>query len=251
MNYSNMNFTNVNTTKKIPFPEIPLGKFIGISVAVFAVIGVVANLLVLVVLSMSQRKRFTPYRYLISHLAISDFCCSVFLLAYAPLELNSHNWIYDKRMCKLIYPMITFSTNLAIGTILVISVERYRGVILPHRVAWKPRNVWIALIVVWLTGLGITIPNIVVIKVTTYSNIDYCNESWDSDSWRKIYGISFFFCAFVLPLTAIIVMHVQIMIRLARRDLRPADCNYQQKNDARITRVLTAIIFAFFYLYPT
>ena len=238
-----MNDTNI--TKR--FPDIPLGTFIGVSIAVCASIGIAANILVLLVLSISARKRFSPYRYLISHLAASDLCCSIFLLVYVPIELRSHNWIYSEPACKVVYPMITFSTNLVVGTILTITIERYRGVVLPHRVAWKSRNVRIALVLVWMIGFAVVIPNILTLKVTYYENIDYCNEIWADKSVQKIYGISFFLCAFFIPLTGIVIMHLQIMFRLKCRDLEPANVNtYQHKMDIRITTVLCSIIVTFF-----
>ena len=130
---------NTTSTLKV-FPPIPLTEYIGTTTAVFSSIGIVANLLVLTVLTISQRKRFSTYRYLISHLTVSDLICAIFLLVYVPIELNGHDWIYNEKACRFIYPVITFCTNLSIGTILIIAVERYRGVIFPHCKTWNKTN---------------------------------------------------------------------------------------------------------------
>lgn len=238
--------TPTNSTKT-EYPEIPLGNFIGIAVAVFAVIGVFANMLVLVVLSISQRKRYSPYRYLISHLASADLINSIINLVYVPLELRSHHWIYGEHSCKIVYPAITFCTNLAVGTILIISLERSRGVLMPHLSPWKAKDIWTALAAVWVFGFILVLPNIITLKVTSYKNLEYCNEIWDNSDHQKLYGLTFFFLAFFIPLLAIIIMHVAIMYRLNRTKLQPANISqWQVRTNARIMRVLTSIIIAFF-----
>ena len=64
--------------------ETPLSQFIGISVAVFAAIGILGNTLVLFVLLVTPSKKFPVYRCLISHLAVSDLICSILLMPYVP-----------------------------------------------------------------------------------------------------------------------------------------------------------------------
>ena len=236
---------NTTSTLKV-FPPIPLTEYIGTTTAVFSSIGIVANLLVLTVLTISQRKRFSTYRYLISHLTVSYLICAIFLLVYVPIELNGHDWIYNEKACRFIYPVITFCTNLSIGTILIIAVERYRGVIFPHCKTWNKTNVCIGLIIVWVLSAVIIIPHIMVIKVTQYQNIDYCNETWNDQQVRKLYGISFFFVAFSIPLMAIGYMNVHIIIKLRNPQIKAANAQWKNKIDKRITRVLTAIVIAFF-----
>ena len=244
-----MNHTNDSngTTALKVFPSIPLPEFSGISMAIFAVIGVIANGLVLLVLIISQRKQFSTYRYLISHLAFADFLCSIMHIVYVPVELKSHDWLYTDFACKIVYPSITFFEILAIGTIIIISLERYKGVILPHSAAWKKYNIWLALGVVWILGLLLIVPNVVYIKVTTYKNLHYCNEYWGDSRWQQVYGISFFLIAFFLPAVSIAIMHIHIMCRLHGRNLKPSNqSNHRNRNDSRIVRVLTGIILAFF-----
>ena len=234
------------TLAKGKAPPIHLAPLLGYSVLVFAIVGTLANILVLVVLSISQRSRTSHYKCLISHLALADFYCCVLLFSYAPVELLKHNWTYAKSLCKLIYPAITFCTNLSVGTILIIAVERYRGVILPYLTPWRRYNISVALGLVWIISFIIIIPNIITLQVLLYEDKKYCNEHWHNKSLQKAYGISYFFVAFFLPLLAIAIMHGHIMYRLLNREISPSNISsWNQKNENRITRVLTAMIFGF------
>lgn len=242
-NLSEHNITAVND-----FPEIPLGKLIGISVGVFASTGILINTLVLVVVLTAQRLRFTAYKYLMCHLAFADLMCSIMLCPYVPLELAQHNWIYEnKDACQLIYPMISCFSNVATGTIVLISVERFRGIVYPHRNPWQPRDVRIAFCIVWMASVGLVLPNAITLRINVYNNIDYCNEHWDNLTVRKVYGFSYFAFAFAVPLIGIAIMHVIMMIRLKSPELRPDNLSEsQERQNTRIMRVLTGIIIAFF-----
>jgi len=251
-----MNRTTDNSGSKVyinetveTFPDIPLAQFSGISVAIFAVIGIIANVLVILVIFMSKRKQFSTYRILISHLALADLLCSIMLIVYVPVEINHHQWMYSDLACKFIYPSITFFETLAIGTVIIISFERYKGVILPHWAQWKFGHVCAALGIVYLLAFIVISPNVIVIRVTYYKNINYCNEYWKNIAkpWQEVYGMFFFLTAFFLPALSIAVMHVHIMYRLKKRSLRPSnESNYRDRTDNRIVRVLTGIILAFF-----
>lgn len=242
-----MNLSN-NSTQRLPeFPEVPLPKFSGISMAFFATVGVIANGIVLFVLVVSQRRKFSIYRYLIAHLSLADFFCSIMHIVYVPVELRKHEWVLPRSACKVVYPSITFFETLAIGTILIISFERYKGVILPHWREWRKINIWLMLCGVWVIDLLLVIPNIIKIQVTKYKNLNYCNEKWpEHTKWRQVYGLGFFFLGFFLPAISVCVMHARIMWRLKQRTRPSNNSYYRERIDARIKRVLTGIIIAFF-----
>lgn len=240
------NYT-LNTTVA-SFPEIPFGRFIGISVGVFCAIGILINAVVLLVVLLAQQSRFTAYKYLMCHLACADLMCSIMLGPYVPLELAQHNWIYKSQsLCKIIYPLISCFTNIATGTILLISLERFRGIMYPYRSAWSRKDICIAFSIVWVVSVLLILPNVLTIRVTSYKNIDYCNEIWVNDTYRKIYGMSYFALAFAIPLVLIAGMHIMIMIRLKSREINPDNTStWQEKQNTRIMRVLSGIIVVFF-----
>ncbi|XP_065669789.1 neuropeptide Y receptor type 6 [Hydra vulgaris] len=227
-------------------PPIYLASMIGYSVLFFATVGTLANILVLIVLFLSKKSRTSHYKRLISHLTLTDLLCCILLYLYVPVELFRHNWQYAKSLCKLIYPGITLCTNLSVGTILMITLERYRGVILPHLTPWRRCNVSVALVAVWIFCLIIIIPNIATLKVLLYEDKQYCNEHWQSKLLQKVYGISYFCLSFFLPFLAIAIMHGHIMYRLKNKELLPANISsWNQKSQNRITKVLTTVIFGF------
>jgi len=230
------------------YPDIPLGNYIGISTGVFAGVGILINALVISVVLLARRGRYSTYKQLMLHLAFADFFCSIVLVRYVPLELNSHDWFYPKAPCQIIYPIISTLTNISTGTILIITVERFRGVWFPHAQPWNSKDVRRAFMIVWSISLLIILPNIITLKVTKYKNMMYCNEVWENITHKRLYGFSFMFISFFIPFICIIVMHSLIIIRLKYTDLTPDNMSaYQHKQNKRIMRVLTGIIIVFFF----
>ena len=226
--------------------ETPLSRFIGISVAVFAVIGILGNTLVLFVLLATPSKRFPVYRCLISHLSVADLICSILLILYTPIELNKHVWIYPEWFCPVLYPSISITTNLATGTILIIALERFFGVVKPYWRQLNMRKVCIALATVWGWSILTVVPNILNLRLNTGEYV-WCGEFWDGyEKWQKPYGISFFFLAFFIPLLLITFLHGHIINRLCHPLVLPEQyTNTQNKDSHRVIRVLTLIVIAF------
>eukprot|EP00111_Clytia_hemisphaerica_P018469 TCONS_00054653-protein len=238
--------TNVSSNN---YPEIPLGTEIGISTAVFAGLGILINALVITVIVMAKTRQYSTYKHLMLHLAACDFLCSIMLLPYVPLELKSHYWTYPDATCQIIYPTISLLTNVSTGTILIITIERFRGVWFPHARQWGGTDVKKAFAIVWLISLVSVLPNIIMLRVKQYDNIIYCNEVWDENdpTYKRLYGFSFLAVSFFIPLLGITIMHTLIICRLKYKELTPDNMSaHQQRQNQRIMRVLTGIIAVFF-----
>ena len=242
---------NTNTTgnsSSTDYPSIPLGREIGISTAVFAAMGIVINALVITVICLARTKQFSTYKHLMLHLAVVDFFCSVALVPYVPLELDDHHWTYPDAPCQIIYPVISLLTNISTGTVLTITIERFRGVWFPHARPWSGRDVQKAFAAMWTISVASILPNMITLKVTQYPNIAYCNEVWDNITHKRLYGFTFAAVSFLIPLLCITVMHTLIIIRLKFKSIMPDNMSVsQQRQNRRIMRVLTGIVVVFFF----
>ena len=163
-----------------------------------------------------------------------------------PLELNKHVWMYPEWFCPVLFPSISITTNLATGTILIIALERFLGVVKPYWKQLDMRRVNIALIVVWGWSIITVIPNILHLRLNTGEYV-WCGEFWDGyEDLQKAYGISFFFVAFFIPLVVITFLHGHIINRLCHPLILPEHhANAQNKDSRRVIRVLTLIVIAF------
>lgn len=240
-----MNATNISTNAT-SYPFIPLGTEIGISTAVFAGVGIVINALVITVICLARTREFSTYKHLMLHLAVTDLFCAIMLVPYVPLELNNHDWEYPDAPCKIIFPMISLLTNISTGTVLIITTERFRGVWFPHARPWSGKDIRKGFIIVWVISVVSILPNIVTLKVTNYSNIDYCNEIWEEIDEKRLYGFSFAAVSFLIPFLCILIMHTLIIIRLNFKRIMPDNMSVSQKRqNRRIMRVLTGIVIVF------
>lgn len=236
-----------NSSNATKYPPIPLGTEIGISTAVFAGMGIVINALVITVICLARTREFSTYKHLMLHLAVTDFFCSIMLVPYVPLELNNHDWEYPEAPCKIIFPMISLLTNISTGTVLIITTERFRGVWFPHARPWSGRDVRKAFVIVWVISVVSILPNVIMLRVKSYSNIDYCNEVWANIAHKRLYGFSFAAVSFLIPFLCIFVMHTLIIIRLNFKSIMPDNMSVSQKRqNRRIMRVLTGIVIVFF-----
>ena len=199
-----------------PDQEAPLSQFIGISVGLFAIMGLLGNSLVLTVMSIAPSKRLPNYRFLITHLSTYDLISSMLLILYTPLELHKHVWIYPEWFCPVLYPSITIAANLATGTILIIALEHYLGIVKPHWNQLSKSKVAVGLFAVWIWATVSVLPNIMSLRLSTGDYI-FCGEFWDGhESMQKLYGLSFFFIAFFIPLSAIAYLYGHIIHQLRK-----------------------------------
>ena len=172
-----------------PDQEAPLSQFIGISVGLFAIMGLLGNSLVLTVMSIAPSKRLPNYRFLITHLSTYDLISSMLLILYTPLELHKHVWIYPEWFCPVLYPSITIAANLATGTILIIALEHYLGIVKPHWNQLSKSKVAVGLFAVWIWATVSVLPNIMSLRLSTGDYI-FCGEFWDGhESMQKLYGL--------------------------------------------------------------
>lgn len=170
--------------------------------------GVFGNVVVCYVLFSRKQKRKSIH-LLTMNLAISDLIVSTI---YLPMQMylikTQLKWGLGDIMCRVFNGINSLTVNASIGTLVVITYDRYNAVVKPMVVHSRNTSTTKILIaVVWVTSFALTIPLILVAKVRH----GYCSESWPGEKYEQGYWTSAFVLQFALPLIYISVTYVIII----------------------------------------
>ena len=124
-------------------------------------------------------------------------------------------------MCKLILPSINMTATMALGFILIISIERFFGVVYPFNQYVTKRRIKIMILVNILFSLAVVIPQYAVVTIM-YNHT--CAENWSDPSHSLIYTWVFFCVTFLILIIAIYVFYIGMLrgLRVSKRKTRSA-----------------------------
>lgn len=216
-----------------------------VRIAIYAIslfLGVIGNGVVLTV-SIYYRKSLSRSRFLIAHLAITDALFSLRLPIQINLELNGEKWDYGQTFCKIFYSFNSMLMLASIGTMMVIAVERYRGITKPYLAKIKRSSLAISLALVWLVAI-ITYSPILVFRKEMDGK---CKE--DHSDMRLIMAYSVFIVTvkYVIPLTVICCCYSRIVSTIKNRPRlhKMQQQRRRERDDNRIVAVLIVMVMAF------
>ena len=177
-------------------------------VSVF-VVGITGNLVVCG--AVMRRKRLRSSNNLFTfNLACADL---IVVTIYVPTQMtafeNEHNWALGDTMCRIAYIIIPLCLSASIGSLLAITVNRYRAMVAPLTPKLTARNIQLIITGIWIISLLTALPIIFVAGTETSPNGQvYCSEpGWPKDSAiDNIYWISIFVLQYVAPLIVIGVL---------------------------------------------
>ena len=184
--------------------------------------GIVGN--VVVCIAVIRRKRLRSSNNLFTfNLACADL---IVVIIYVPTQMtafeNGHNWALGDTMCRIAYIIIPLCLSASIGSLLAITVNRYRAMVYPMKPKLTMGKIKLIIAVMWITSLLIALPIIFVAGTETYENGQtYCSEpGWpDGSNIDKVYWISIFLLQYVVPLAVIIILSTIAAWRLRKNTL--------------------------------
>ena len=240
-----------NTVYTVPLPI----KIYLWTITVTSVIGIIGNVLVLLVYLRNCRE-MTPFKFLISHLA---FCDLLFSIAQI-FELDSNGWyahgtftwMLDLNLCKFTRSSVHLGSLVSVGTILVITIERFQGLtqgILINLQCNKWKKVFVGTGFIWIIAVCSDIP--IFMSVELINNT--CRESFGTD-WDKALSIYLLLVSCLFPMVAMLWMNGKIIFELKKpcrtttlyKSMLKNTAQLKKRKDMRVVKILVTVIIAFF-----
>lgn len=170
--------------------------------------GVVGNAIVCYVLFTRKQKKKSIH-LLTMNLSMSDLIVSTIYLPMQMYLINTQlKWGLGDFMCRALNGINSLTVNASIGTLVVITFDRYNAVVKPmvtHSRNTVTTKVLIG--VIWVTSFALTIPLILVAKIQQ----GYCSESWPDTNYEQGYWTLAFVLQFVLPMIYISSTYIAII----------------------------------------
>ena len=225
--------------------------------AVIMLFSLLGNTAVIVIVCRNKRM-WTTTNYLIANMAASDLLISVFAVPRELTEIYTapRRWFIDGLagliLCKLVYIFQDISTAVSILSLVVIAIDRYRGVVFPFRppiITSKVCKVVIAII--WIVALGVHGTYFYTVRLVVRNNKSYCTFSWapkfEERQTQERYFIFISVSLILLPLCVIFTLYVLIVLDLKRRSRTESGASQlrrqRQKEDAAIVKRIMCIVF--------
>uniref|UniRef100_A0A7M5WT26 G-protein coupled receptors family 1 profile domain-containing protein n=1 Tax=Clytia hemisphaerica TaxID=252671 RepID=A0A7M5WT26_9CNID len=213
-------------------------------------VGLIGNGFVMIV-TMVNWERSTKCHKLIGGLAIADFVFSIIQIIDVSPYLRAENvcdWIYGNVGCKFMASVNALSSLIGVGFIVIITLERFIGIIYPFSRGLSSKKINIAIFINIIISIGIVIP---ISIVSEYNSIPKrCFENWSKESSRFYSWFTLIF-SFILPMFCLIFMYGKIIYRLHTTKTTDIDDFHQkqrQKENKRIIVILLLVLITYFVL---
>lgn len=184
----------------------------GIFVPIF-LFSVTGNTLVIMTVLLLRKMKTVPMIF-VANLAACDLTTTISSIApdLAVEELGF--WPYGAVLCKVIYPLATFSTNAAALTLVVISIDRYCAIICPLNLRYRitTGKCLKMIVAIHCISLSAVVPYSMVLK-TNGDDKPSCEETWSLGA-AKIYTVALFLLQYGVPLIVMSVAYAVIGFKL-------------------------------------
>ena len=255
-NQTSLNSTQVTNCEL--YPESTSVKCIkALAYSLIMITSLFGNLAVIAIVSKNIRM-WTTTNFLIANMAASDLLISVFAI---PREFvftftGPRRWLLDGLtgliLCKLVYFFQDISTAVSIQSLVVVAIDRYRGVVFTFRPPLITTRVLKVLIpIIWIIAMCIHGPYFYTVRLTMQDNKAYCTFTWapkfDPHRTQERYFIFISVFLIFLPLSVVLTLYALILMELKKRKLEESTTlrRQRQREDAAIVKKILIIVFLF------
>jgi len=217
------------------------------------------NLAIITIVSKNKRM-WTTTNYLIANMAASDLLISLFALPRELAEVfnGPQRWLLDGLsgliLCKLVYFFQDISAAVSIQSLMVIAIDRYRGVVFPFRPPIKPSKVTKVIVpIIWIVSMCLHGSYFYTARLVTQDNKLYCTFSWapefDEQRTQERYFVVVSVFLIFLPLCVILTLYTLILKELKKgkplENGAPAVRRQRQREDTAIEKRIVIIVILF------
>ena len=232
-----------------------------IKVLVYSLIMIISlcgNVAVIVIVVKNIRM-WTTTNFLIANMAVSDLLISVFAIPreFVFIFTGPRRWLLDGLtgliLCKLVYFFQDISTAVSIQSLVVIAIDRYRGVVFPFRppLITTTRVLKVLIPIIWIVAMCIHGPYFYTARLIMQDDKSYCTFTWapkfDPQRTQERYFIFISVFLIFLPLSVILTLYALILMELKKRKLEESGTlnRQRQREDAAIVKKILIIVFLF------
>ncbi|XP_033114969.1 G-protein coupled receptor 54-like [Anneissia japonica] len=209
------------------------------------VIGIIGNVIVFYIIFKHQEMR-TATNYFLANLAMTDI--ALLLSCALPTTFIYRGWTIGPTVCRIINYMMLVSVQATCLTLAIMSIDRYRLVVL----AIRSRNtrsktmVIIIGIITWIVSFTIHIPTAVYM---TINSDGVCIPAYPSEFQKKVYIALSSCTTYFLPLASILICYLQILIQVWRKTSRGTESAQAHRRYVRRRRRVTRMVFTIVILF--
>jgi len=222
-------------------------------------LSLLGNTAVIIIVSKNKRTRTTT-NYLIVNMAASDLLISAFAVPRELTEIYTgpRGWLIDGLagliLCKLVYVFQDISTAVSIQSLVVMAIDRYRGVVYPFRRPISRSKVCKVVIpVIWSVAIGVHGIYFYTVGLMVQDNKTYCTFSWvlklEERKTQENYFIFISVVLILLPSCVIFSLYALIVLELKKRQRAGSTAsilrNQRRREDGEIMKKILCIVFLF------
>ncbi|XP_059096969.1 RYamide receptor-like isoform X2 [Tigriopus californicus] len=213
----------------------------------------VGNVLVLWIIATGRRMN-TVINLYIANLAVADVIIAVFCIPFQFQAALLQRWNLPAFMCKLCPFLQHLSINASISTLVIIALDRYRGIIFPLRGSYSKLRAKALITGIWAISIAQAIPNLIVYHVRQFQNSNgekgcILDKSLISnDAWRD-YTLYMVMLQYVIPVVVISMTYGHMALVLWGIQT-PGEAHDQRDlailaNKKKVTKMLLIVVITF------
>ncbi|XP_078370453.1 QRFP-like peptide receptor [Oculina patagonica] len=233
-----------------------------VSYCVLLLLSVPGNSLLIAIIKKNKQMQ-TITNYLIANIALSDILITVLAVPRRITEilLGPRRWLIDGLLGSVLCKSVSFfqdiSTAVSILSLVVIAIDRYRGIVFPlHEQLIKPAQLCKVIIpLIWITSMGLHAVHFYIFRIQTVDAKTYCTISWapkfDESQSQKTYYLIVLVFLIAIPTCVVTTLYSVIILNLKRskpaRRNGPSSCITSQRlrEDMKVVRIIIAILITF------
>ncbi|CAF2851474.1 unnamed protein product [Rotaria sp. Silwood2] len=186
--------------------------------AIIFLIGLIANIFVIIVIIKCRRMRTLTNRFLLN-LAISDFLATLICIPPNAYHYYDKRWIFGEFLCRFVPFMQGASVAVSIFTLMAVSVDRFIAIHKPihSKLLCTSTRVFVIIGAIWIASFLLMIPLIVHHRIIDPfdTTLTACAEEWHQNmNARLVYDFILLFVLFIVPLTLMTYCYIRISFSL-------------------------------------
>ncbi|KAJ7393025.1 hypothetical protein OS493_008273 [Desmophyllum pertusum] len=234
-----------------------------LSYFVILLVSLIGNILVALVIYKNQEFR-KSINYFVFNMAVSDLFTPLTIMPIKIVEIISGSvswkvdspWILGNMLCKLSYFLPDVSLAVSIGSLLLISMDRFIAVVFPLKVKLISSTLRLcSILCTWIIAIAVHAPYFYTFRLFTNTNESFCRSQWESAfdhhvETQKRYVTATSITFYLVPICLLAIMYGSIVWTLKTNNTQTKHKIYSQRtrrhqHNKNIMRMSVAIIITF------